>query len=172
MESSKMPQRTSRVVLGVFSLLLAPHVEAGLLDSPPPTINGAVGEVIYRMGPVYYHPGQVDTVVKCTNLNDAQAVLVVEVFDQGDNPVGTLVQAALSVGGTVNFVTSADTSRNYWVVIPDLPPLDHGKARVSATTAKLSCTGYHRTRTAGGTTDEKTLELIKKVSRAPSVLRQ
>ncbi len=117
------------------------------------------------MGPIYYHPGEVDTVVTCTSFDDIAASVAIELFDQEDNPVGTLVQAALSVGAAVTFVTSGASSRNYWVAIPDLPPLDHGKARVSATTTKLSCAAYHRIRAPDGTVQEKALELVKKVAR-------
>lgn len=157
-----MTIRGSKIVLAAFSLLLT-QVHAGLLDSPPPTINGVLGQVVYRMGPIYYDPGHIDTVVKCTNLDATPAVAVIELFDQGDNRVGTPMQGVLAAGGTVNFVTSGDSSRAYWVVIPDLAPLEHGKARISATTANLSCAAYHRFRATDGSIEEKALELVKKV---------
>ncbi len=160
-----MTNRTSRLVLVVFSLLLGQHAEAGLLDSPPPTFYGVPGQVIYRMGAIYYHPGEADTVVTCTNLDDAQASVAIELFDQADKPTGTLADADLAVGGIVTFVTSMDSSREDWVVVQNLPRLDHGKARVSATTTRLSCTGYHRIRAADGTMRDTPLELVKKVSR-------
>jgi hypothetical protein len=121
------------------------------------------GQVIYRMGPVYYHPEEADTIVTCTNADDVPVRVAIELFDQRDSPVGTLVQAALAVGGTVNFVTSSNSTREHWVVIEHLSPLDHGKARVSATTTKLSCAAYHRIRANDGTMQEKALELIKRV---------
>ena len=160
-----MATRVWRVGLAVLGLLLAQHVDAGLLDSPPPTFDGAQGQVIYRMGAIYYDPGRVDTMVTCTNLDTIQARLAIELFDERDNLIGTLAHADLPAGATVTFTTSADMSRQGWVVIPDLPAFDHGKARVSATTTKLSCSGYQRIRTAVGTFEEKALELVKKVSR-------
>jgi len=61
-------------------------------------------------------------------------------------------------------VTSADASPAHWVVIEGLAPLDHGKARVSATTDELSCSAFHQIRDEGGSVQEQPLELIKKVS--------
>jgi hypothetical protein len=153
------------VLLAVFSLLLGQHADAGLLNSPPPTFYGVPGQVIYRMGAIYYHPGQVNTVVTCTNLDDARAGVAIELFDQADNPTGTLAYADLAVGGIVTFVTSADWAEQSWVVVQHLTPLDSGKARVSATTTRLSCTGYHRIQAADGSMQNTPLELIKKVSR-------
>jgi len=162
-----MTARTTRWVLAVFSLLLGQHVEAGLLDSPPPTFYGVPGQVIYRMASIQYHPAGVDTVVICTNLDDTQAGVAIELFDGNDKPTGTLASAELAAGGTVTFVTSADRVEENWVVVLDLAPLDDGKGRVSATTTRLSCTGYHRIRAADGTMRDTPLELIKKVSRDP-----
>ena len=160
-----MMTRTRGMLLTVLGLLVGQQVGAGLLDSAPPTLNGVAAQVIYRMGPVYYHPGEADTVITCNSFDDVGVSVAIELFDQSDNPVGTLVQAALAKGGTVTFVTSADAKRGYWVLVPDLAPLDHGKARVSATTTKLSCAAYHRLRAADGTVQEKALELVKKIAR-------
>jgi len=162
-----MTRRIRSTLLAVASLALGSYTQAGLLDSPPPAFGDLPGQVVFRMGPVYYHPGEADTIVTCTNADDVPARVALELFDQADQPVGTLVQAALAVRGTVNFVTSANSTRDYWVVIENLSALDHGKARVSATTTRLSCTAYHRIRASDGTIQEKALELVKKVPHRP-----
>lgn len=160
-----MTARTTRLLLAAAALLAAKPAAAGLLDSPPPLFHGVPGQVIYRMGAIYYQPGEVDTVVTCANLDDAAATVALEMFDQQDNPAGTLAQASVARGATVTFVTSAGASREQWVVVEGLSPIDHGKARVSATTTRLSCTGYHHKRAADGTVRHTPLELIKKVAR-------
>jgi hypothetical protein len=159
-----MTKRTIRMLLAATALLTAKHAAAGLLDSPAPIFYGVQGQVVYRMGAIYYHPGQVDTVVTCKNLDDAQVSVAIELFDQRDDRAGTVAHADLPVGGSVTFVTSAGQGREQWVIIHDLVPLDHGKARVSATTTKLSCTGYHR-RVSGDNVRDTPLELVKRVIR-------
>ena len=160
-----MTKPTIRMVLAAAALLAAEHAAAGLLDSPPPLFNGIPGQVIYRMGAIYYHPGEVDTVVTCTNLDDAPAIVALELFDLRDYPVGSVPHATVARGGTVTFVTSSTASREQWRVVEGLAAIDHGKARVSATTTRLSCTGYHQRRAADGRVRDTPLELVKKVAR-------
>jgi hypothetical protein len=157
-----------KAVLAVLALVAAQQSHAGLLDSPAPTLGGVPAQVVYRMGPIYYQPGQTDTIVTCTNADDAGIRLAIEVFDEADNPVGGMAQAALPARETITFLTSADMSRAGFLVIQGLPPLAHAKARVSATTQRLSCAAYHRVRASDGTTQEKALELIKKVHAPPT----
>lgn len=157
--------RTARVVLAVASLVVGQAAQAGLLDSPPPRFGTVDGKVVFRMGPIHFQPGRTDTVITCTNVGDASATIAVEVFDESDHVVGHSANTAVAAGGgTVTYVTSADASRAHWVVIEGLAPLDHGKARVSATTDKLSCTAYHQLRDEDGSVQEQPVELIKKVS--------
>lgn len=160
-----MNARTRSLVFTVFSLLLGQQVEAGLLDSASPMIYGMFGQVVYRMASIQYHPGVVNTVVLCTNVDDAPAGVVLELFDRNDRPTGTLDSVEVAAGGTVTFVTSADWAEQDWVVVRGLRSLDDGKARVSATTTRLSCTGNHRIRAVDGTMQDTPLELVKKVAR-------
>jgi hypothetical protein len=158
--------RTGRVALAIASLAVAHAAQGGLLDSPPPTFGTVAGKIVFRMGPIHFQPDRTDTVITCTNVSDAVATVAVEVFDERDRPVGRRTDATLPAAGSVHFVTSADASRQDWIVIEALSPLDHGKARVSATTEKLSCSAYHRLREADGGVREQPLELVKKVSAA------
>jgi hypothetical protein len=64
----------------------------------------------------------------------------------------------------VSFVTSARVTAEGRIVVPNLSTLDSGKARVSASTTRLSCTGYWRARSEDGTTKDSGLQLVKKVA--------
>ncbi len=125
-------------LLALAVVVLSGPARAGVLDSPPPVLPGnEPSKVIYSMGPVYF--GQnVDTVVQCTNLADHPALLALEVFD-GDGVLrGELAPAAVGPNGDVTFATSATPGIPGAVILSHLPPIDHGKARVSATTVRLS----------------------------------
>ena len=138
---------------------------AGLLDSPPPPFpGGAPGVVVYRMGPVYYDPGSIDTVVRCTNTGSFSVAVAVEVFDATDRLVATATSAEVAPGAEVAFATSADAARPGAVVPSGLASVAHGKARVSATAKTLSCIGLQVLRRADGTVREMQLELVKKVA--------
>jgi hypothetical protein len=147
-------------------LLGARSAPAGLLDSQPPMLDGGErGTVVYRMGAVHFEPGGwVDTTVSCTNLGQAPAKLALEIFDENDQPTGQIARAVVAAGAGATFATSADANAPGAVAIPGLPPIDHGKARVSASTTQLSCTALNRMRAADGSTKEAALELIKKVA--------
>jgi len=160
-----MTKHTMRILLAATALLAAEPAAAGLLDSPAPLLQGAPGQVIYRMGAIYYHPGEVDTVITCANLDDAPIIVALELFDLRDYPVGSVPHATVARGGTVTFVTSSTASREQWRVVEGLAGIDHGKARVSATTARLSCTGYHQRRAVDGRVRDTPLEMVKKVAR-------
>lgn len=150
---------TTALALG---LLAAAPARGGLLDSPPPSFDGAPGRVIYRMGPVHHDAGTVDTLVSCSNVADVPVKLALEIFDDNDRSTGFPTQASLAVGASVTFVTSADAGAG--TVVLGLPPLEDGKARVSATSSRISCTARHRMRTATGDVRETPLELVKKVA--------
>ncbi len=156
----------ARLVAAVMAVTLTTGpVAAGLLDAPPPTLDGgATATVVYRMGAVHYEPGGwVDTSVTCTNLSSAPAVIALEIFDENDRLAGELAKTTVSVGGKVSFATSESADVPGAVVVPRLPAVDHGKARVSASTTQLACTAVNRVRGSDGTTKEAALELIKKV---------
>jgi len=138
---------------------------AGLLDSPPPALgNGTTGTIVYRMGAVHYEPGGwVDTTITCTNLAATPSVIALEVFDENDRRVGDVAQATVEPNAAVTFATSAAAAPN-GVAIAGLPAIDHGKARVSGSTTKLSCTAVNHMRANDGTMKEAPLELVKKVA--------
>lgn len=151
------------LMVGVFALT-ATELHAGLLDSPPPSFDRGPGKVVYRMGPVHYDPGWVDTIVVCDNLADTAAGVAIEYFDGKNEAAGVVTSVTVPQGGKVTFTTSADAAGPEATVILGLPQMEDGKARVSATTANLSCSGKHRVRGSDGGTREIPLELVKKVA--------
>src|SRR5215510_4844060 len=80
--------RTRRVVLAALSLLVGQTAQGGILDSPPPQFGTIDGQVVYRMGPVEFQPGGVDTIITCTNVDEVEARVAVEIFDEDDLVVG------------------------------------------------------------------------------------
>jgi hypothetical protein len=156
--------------LRVFAalVLLAGQAVAGLLDDPPPALpGGGQSRVVFRMGPVHYTPGGVDTVITCTNAGTAAAAVAVELYAEDD--VGRSAIAfrdAVAPGASVTFATSAAEDRPGASVFPGIQPIEHGKARVSASTSKLSCDAQHVIPSveAGGLPKRVPLELIKRVS--------
>jgi hypothetical protein len=156
-----------RVALPVTVLVagVAAIAGAGILDSPPPLLpNGAPATVVYRMGPVFYEPGELDTVIRCTNVGDAALGLVVEIFDANDQLVASAALPSLAAGADVAFGTAADAERPDLVVIGRLVNLRNGKARVSASGTKLSCVGQQVLHTKDGRSRVLGLELVKKVA--------
>jgi hypothetical protein len=154
-----------RWLVFAISLVLARGATAGLLDSPPPALaGGAPGTVVYRMGPIYFEPGKIDTVIRCTNLGDAPLAVAIEVFDARDQPAGSASSATVSPGAEIAFGTTADASRPGLVLIGEIAPMAHGKARVSASAKTLSCIGHQVMRKDDGTAREMSLELVKKVA--------
>lgn len=148
------------------SALLSGSAMAGLLDSQAPEF-GAEGRgiVVYRMGPIHYEPGGwVDTTVTCTNLSNAPTRVALEIFDERDQLAGQLAQTSVPAGAGVTFVTSADAEVAGAVIVQGLPPIDHGKARISALTKEMSCTAINRMRATDGSVKEAALELMKKVA--------
>jgi hypothetical protein len=152
------------VIGTLLGLLLAClPAQAGLLDSPPPSFDSGAGQVVYRMGPIYYEAGHVDTLVTCTNLSDAPVSMAVEIFDEEDARV-RLTRGTAAPRAELTFATSSAPGVAGAVVVSELPRLDHGKARVSATSKSISCSAKHRTVTAEGAVSEGQLELVKKVA--------
>jgi hypothetical protein len=151
----------------VASAFVVAPARAGVLDSPPPSFAGGAGAVVYRISPVYYEPGRVDTVVACRNLGGRSISTALEVFDEADRPRGAIARSVVPAGGEVLFVTSGDTGLERTTLVPDLSPLPSGKARVSATSPELSCSATHRIRSPDGGLKEVAVELVKKV--APAV---
>jgi len=139
---------------------------AGVLDSPPPLANGnAPTRVLYRMGPVYHEEGVVWTHVQCTNRAAAPANVVVEIFDEQRRAGHSTVRAFIAPGATVSFVTGDPSAlAGAATTIPVALPVHFGKARVSAGSNVLSCTGANHVRTADGSVRELPLALIKRVA--------
>jgi hypothetical protein len=155
--------------LALTTVLIATAVHGGLLTSEPPLLgaDGARGTIVYRMGPIHYEPGGwVDTTVTCTNLAATSAKVALEVFDERDERAGALAQAEVAPSASVTFGTSADAGPASIVVVRDLPPVDHGKGRVAASTTQISCTARNRMRADDGSVKESALELVKKVAHA------
>ncbi len=151
--------------LWILPVVLSSAATAGLLNSPPPRLeSGEPLQVVYRMGAIYFEPGRVDTVITCVNQGAAPAEVALEVFDPNDAPAGSPARKQVSAGGEVSFVTSAAVGQEGRVVVAELLPLAHGKARVSSNTTRLSCSGFWRARSADGTTKDSPLQLVKKVA--------
>ena len=163
-----MTTRAARSALGfalALTCLLAQPAVSGLLDSPPPTFSGGqIGQVVYRMGPVYFEPGWADTVIACEHAGDQTLEIAIELFDSSDQLTGRPAMARLDPGGRVVFVTSraADPAG---VVVEQLPKLQFGKARISATSPRITCQAYTRARSNDGTVREVALELVKRIAR-------
>ncbi len=154
-----------RMLATLAGILIPTVATAGLLDAPPPTLDGTPATVVYRMGAVHYEPGGwVDTSITCTNLSPAAATIALEIFDENDRLAGELARTTAAAGAKVSFATSDGADVPGAVVVPRLPAVDHGKARISASTTQLACTAVNRMRGSDGTTKEAALELIKKVA--------
>lgn len=161
-----MTTRAMAVVLVALGTLASRDAWAGLLDSPPPSFgSGVPSKVVYRMGPVHYDPGWADTVVSCSSLASAPVDVAIELFNGTDEAAGLVTRATIQPGGQVVFATSADAGGAGAVPVLDLAPMENGKARVSATSSQLSCSGRQRIRSSDGGTKEFPFELIKKVAR-------
>ena len=156
-----------KFILAALGLIAVSHLQAGLLDSPAPTLAGVASLVAYRLGPVYFQPGLYDTVVTCTN-HDAMRIRVgLELFDERDQLAGSALANDVAPEAAVTFATSVTPGRDNVIVVLNVPPLDHGKGRIVATTTKLSCAAYHRIHSADGTINEEALALVKRVSSPP-----
>lgn len=156
--------RWTAMATAVVATLAGSPAGAGLLDSPPPSLGtDPAAAVVYRMGAVHYEPGWVDTTITCTNLAPTSAVIALEVFDENDQRVGELAKATVAPNAAVTFATSAGPNPNA-VAIGGLPAIDHGKARVSASTTKLNCSAVNHMRADDGSMKEAPLELVKKVA--------
>lgn len=162
-EDGSMKGWARLVLVGTLALAVT-RVEAGLFDSPAPSFGEGPGKVVYRMGPVHYDTGWVDTIIVCDNLADVTAGIGIEFFDGKNEAAGLVTRVSVPAGGKVTFATSADAGGPGATVVLGLPQMEDGKARVSATTASLSCSGKHRVRSSDGGTREIPLELVKKVA--------
>ena len=157
--------RARLALLALAVMSTAGMATAGLLDGQAPALgDGVDSTIVYRLGAVHFEPGGwVDTTVTCTNLSTAPATVGLEIFDESDQKAGNLAKATVTAGGAVTFATSADAAPGA-VAIAGLPPIDHGKARVSASTKQLTCTAVNRMRGSDGAVKEAPVELVKKVA--------
>jgi hypothetical protein len=160
-----METRSLWALLALMSFGLVGTATAGILDGQAPVLgDGVSSTIVYRMGAVHFEPGGwVDTTVTCTNLASAPAVVALEIFDESDQKVGALAKATVAASAAITFATSADAAPGA-IAVDNLPPIDHGKARVSASTTQLTCSAMNRMRAADGTVKEAPLELMKKVA--------
>jgi hypothetical protein len=158
-----MTQR-SATLLAALAFVLVGGAHAGLLDSPPLSVGGQAGKIVYRMGPVYYEPGHADTVVSCSNFADGPTAMVLEIFDENDVLRATAYSAQVPANGSVTFATSGGPDIDGAVIPAGMPNVEHGKARVSATTARISCAAKTQVVGSDGNVKERPLELVKKVA--------
>jgi hypothetical protein len=155
------------VLVASLVAALAHPAAAGLLDTPAPAFTGGAGRVIYRMGPVHFDPGWVETFVACTNVGNAPTEIALEVFDEADAPAGGVARATVAPGARAAFAVSAGSEAaraENAILVSGVPALEHGKARVSSPSAALACKAWHRIGGADGTVKEGPLELVKKVA--------
>ena len=151
--------------LAAIATLVAAPTRAGILDSPPPSLgNAGPGIVVYRIAPVYFEPGRVDTVVSCHNATAGAVSTALEVFGDDDQPRGTVTRASAPAGGDVLFATSTASGLEHTTPVPGLPALPSGKARLSATSSDIACSATHRIRSPDGALKELPVELVKKVA--------
>jgi hypothetical protein len=67
-------------------------------------------------------------------------------------------------GESITFATSSGPDIDGAVIPPGMPTVEHGKARVSATTAKITCAAKTQVVGSDGNVKERPLELVKKVA--------
>src|SRR5262249_31360934 len=108
---------------------------------------------------------RVDTVVTCGNLAPRSVIVAFEIFGEQDQPAGASAYALAAIGNTVTFATSAAAGVPTATVVANLQPVLHGKARISATSAQISCVASNRIRNANGVAIEVPVALLKKVAR-------
>jgi len=163
-----MSAKTRGVLIVVWGMALGFPVFAGILDAPPPDLgSGTTGIVVYRMGPVHFDPGHVDTVIRCTNLSEAPIAVGVEIFGEAGELEGLWRRESLAPQQVFVFATGPAPNLPDASVPVDLEPIEHGKARVSATTSRLVCDAQHVVwdGRSGGPAKTSVLELVKKVAR-------
>lgn len=164
-DTDAMRVRSRWLLPALAGVVVAGSASAGLLDAPPPSLGAGVpATIVYRMGAVHYEPGGwVDTTVTCTNVGSAPATIGLEIFDDADQKAGQLALATVAPGASVTFGTSADAAPGA-VAVAGLSAIDHGKARVSASTTQLTCTALNHMRGNDGVMKESPVELVKKVA--------
>jgi hypothetical protein len=134
-------------------------------DQPPDTGDGQPAKVVYRMGAIYFEPGHADFTVACTNIGPRALNVVLEVYDEDDRRTGD-AKVKVAPGATETFASSTAVASAGEVVIANLPPIEHGKARVSAKRGDIVCTALARLHGDDGETREVPLALVKRVAPA------
>jgi hypothetical protein len=135
-------------------------------DQPPDTGDGGPGRVVYRMGAIYFEPGHADFTVACTNIGPKPLHVVLEIYDEHDRRTGTPAKTEIAPGATRTFASSPTVASVGDVVIAELPPIDHGKARVSAKRGEIVCTATARLHGDDGETREVPFALMKRIAPA------
>jgi hypothetical protein len=133
-------------------------------DDAPDTGDGKGSKVVYRMGAIYFEPGHADFTVSCTNLGPRALNVVLEVYDEDDRRTGDAAKAKVEPGATGTFASSRAVAGAGDVVVDKLPPIDHGKARISAKRGDIVCTAAARLHGDDGETRELPFALVKRVA--------
>jgi hypothetical protein len=154
--------------VALFVMATASVSAAGIRDdAPPDTGDDMPGKVVYRMGAVHFDPGYSDFTIACTNVSVKALHMVLEVYDEDDRRAGRAARLRLEPGATGTFASSAAVARAGDVIVAELPPIDHGKARISAKNGRIVCTALSRLHGAGGEIRELPFTLLKRL--APAV---
>jgi hypothetical protein len=90
--------------------------------------------------------------------------MVLEIFDENDVLRATAYSAQIAGSQSVTFATSSGPNIDGAAIPPGMPSVEHGKARVSATTAKIACAAKTVVVGSDGGVKERPLELVKKVA--------
>jgi hypothetical protein len=90
--------------------------------------------------------------------------VVLEVYDEQDRRTGAATKIKVEPSATGTVASSAAGARAGDAVIANLPPIDHGKARVSAKRGDIVCTAVSRLHAENGETREVPFALVKRVA--------
>jgi hypothetical protein len=143
-----MMNKARLVLAGSSLLLLLPGaVRAGILDSPPPDLQGHKSQVSFSASGVINAAG-LGTFFSCTNPSSVAVLISVELFtDAGGDPCNDASSVSVSAppGGTVMFSTQNNVESSFFSTQP-LTAVDMflslGSARIVSTGKGLVCTAF------------------------------
>lgn len=136
--------RTALTMLALGFVLSAAPVRAGVIDSPIPAIPG-IGKLkhVYTVTGVS-DGGDLGTAFFCTNVNDQNVFIAIEIFASGGG--GPLNDVTADVGTHMPSPgqTSTFELQPIQIIFEDesfgsLPQVKHGSARILATSTKIVC---------------------------------